>query len=144
MAAGKQASSSVTVSYDDAPGGTPQTVTQFVMTLGGAKITVEQEDSASFGDAWGESLPSGFRTVADIPVEGFWDTTTVTGPHVVFKPVDNDADPNLGSRTLVIGFGDSKTFTVETRLMDYEVTGTKGKLTGFKATLRPTGTATWA
>lgn len=142
--AGKYGSSSVTITYDDAPGGSGQVVTGFVMTLGGAKIVVETESSETFGDAWREFLPTGMRSSPDIPVSGHWDTTATTGPHVVFNPVANDADPNQGSRTLVIVFGDSKTFTVETRLAEYEVAGTVGSLTKFNAVIRPTGAAVWS
>ena len=38
--AGKYGSSSVTITYDDAPGGTGRAITNFVMELGGAKIVV--------------------------------------------------------------------------------------------------------
>jgi hypothetical protein len=142
--AGKYGSSSVTITYDDAPSGTGRVVTGFVMTLGGVKIVVENESSETFGDAWREFLPVGMRSVPDIPCGGHWDTTTVTGPHVVFNPGANDADPNAGTRTLVIVFGDAKTFTVETVLAEYEVLPETGKLTRFNAVIRPTGAAVWS
>ena len=142
--AGRYGSKDVTITYDDAPGGSAQTVTGFVMTLGGAKIVVETEDSTSFGDAWKEFVANGMRSVPDIPVSGFWDTTATTGPHAVFRVVDGDADPNGATRTLVLVFGDSKTFTVETRLVEYEVAANNGKLTGFNAVIRPTGAGVWS
>lgn len=114
------------------------------MELGGAKIVCENESSESFGDAWKEFARVGMRSVPDIPVGGFWDTTATTGPHVVFLPGANDADPNGGTRTLVIVFGDSKTFTLETLLAEYEVMASVGKLTRFNAVLRPTGSAAWS
>jgi len=142
--AGRYGSSSVTITYDDSPGGTARAVTGFVMTLGGAKIVVDTEESHAFGDAWREFSANGMRNSPDIPVGGFWDTTADTGPHAAFRVVDADADPNGGTRELVIVFGDGKTFTVQTILAEYEVAGNNGKLTGFNAVIRPTGAAIWS
>lgn len=142
--AGKYGSADVTITYDDAPGGTGRAITNFVMNLGGVKIVVDLQSSEAFGDAWKEFVPTGVRSVPPIPVSGLWDTTGTTGPHVVLNPVDGDASPNASTRTLVIVFGDSKTFTVETRLADYEVTPSNGKLTEFKATIQPTGSGVWS
>lgn len=142
--AGKYGSASVTVTYDDAPGGTPRVITNFVMELGGAKIKVETQSSEAFGDAWAEHTPTGKRSSPDIPVSGHFDTTPTTGPHVVLNPGAGDADPNADTRTLVIVFGDGKTFTVETRLVEYEVKASNGQLTAFAAVIRPTGAAAWS
>jgi hypothetical protein len=60
------------------------------------------------------------------------------------KVTDADADPNGGTRTLVLVFGDGKTFTVETRLIDYEVAAKNAALTAFTATVQPTGAAVWS
>lgn len=142
MAAGKQSSTSVTVTYDDSAGA-PQVVTGFVMELGGAEIEVELESSESFGKLWREKVPTGMRNSPPIPVKGHFDTTAVTGPHVVFRPGDADALPNAATRTLAIAFGDSKVFTVETRPNKYKVVPSNGKLTAFEATVTPTGAAVW-
>jgi len=142
MAVGKQSSTSVTVTYDDAAGA-PQIITGFIMDLGAAEIEVEQESSESFGDAWREHTPTGMRNSPPIGMKGHFDTTTVTGPHVVLRPGDADATPGAATRTLVIVFGDSKTFTVETRLNKYKVIPSNGKLTQFDATVTPTGAAVW-
>jgi len=143
MAVGKQGSVQVTVTYDDAAGA-PQIITGFVMELGAAEIEVEQESSEAFGDAWRAFTPTGMRKVAPINVKGLFDTTLVTGPHVVLRPGDADATPGAATRTLVIVFGDSKTFTVETRLQKYKVISSNGKLTQFDATIQPTGAAVWS
>jgi hypothetical protein len=140
--AGRYGSKDVVVTYDDSPGGSPQTVTNFIMNLGGTKIVVDTESSEAFGDAWKEFVANGMRSCPDIPVSGFWDTTATTGPHTVFRIVDGDADPNGATRSLSITYGDSKSFAVETRLVEYEITGNNGKLTGFSAVLRPTGAVT--
>lgn len=143
MAVGKQSSSAVTVSLTDS-GAVARTITSFIMQMGGAKINVAMQDSTAFGDSWNKMNPTGMRSVAPIPVSGDFDTTTTTGPHVVMNPVDADAAPNATPRTLVIVFGDSKTFTVSVRIADYEVTPNNGKLTGFKCTLQPTGSGVWS
>ena len=143
MATGKQSSTAVTVSLTDS-GGTPRTITSFIMQMGGAKINVAMQDSTAFGDAWTKMNPTGMRSVSPIPVSGDFDTTGTTGPHVVLNPVDADALPNATARALVIVFGDSKTFTVSVRISDYEVIPTTGKLTQFKATLTPTGSGVWS
>ena len=142
MAVGKQGSPSVTITYDDAAGA-PQIITGFVMELGAAEIEVEQESSEAFGDSWREFTPTGMRNSPSINCKGHFDTTLVTGPHVVLRPGDADATPNAATRTLVIVFGDSKTFTVETRLQKYKVIPSNGKLTQFEATIQPTGAAVW-
>lgn len=77
-----------------------------------------------------------------ITIEGFWDTTATTGPHVVFSVPDDG--PQDTERTLTVIPGDSKTFTVETRLVSYEVIGENGNLTKFRAVVQPTGSASWA
>ena len=143
MAAGKQASKDITITYDDAPGGTGRNVTNHILTMSGVKIDNIQQPSEAFGDAWGEMLASGFRRVPPITFTGFFDNTATTGPHIVFKVVDGDADPQGNTRTLVIVFGDSQTFTVETRLASYEVLGKNAALTEFAAVVNPTGSAAW-
>jgi hypothetical protein len=142
MAVGKQSSTSVTVTYDDSAGA-PQVITGFIMDLGGAEIEMELESSDSFGDAWREKTPTGMWTSPPIQVKGHFDTTATTGPHVVLRPVAADALPGAATRTLAIAFGDSKVFTVETRLNKYRVVPSNGKLTAFEATITPTGAAVW-
>lgn len=142
--AGKYASSAVTITYDDAPGGTGRAITNFVMNLGGVKIVVDTVDSTAFGDAWREHLAAGMRSMPDIAVSGFFDTTATTGPHTVLRVGDSDADPQGGTRTLVVVFGDSKTFTVETLLVESETVAEVGTLQKFNALIRPTGTGTWS
>ena len=142
MAAGKRSSSEVTVSYDDAPGGTPQAMGQHILEMNGVKITNALELSHAFGDSAEESTPSGMQKADDMAFTGYFDTTATTGPHVVFRPVAGDFDPNGATRSLIVVLGDSKTFTVETRLIDYEVKATVGSLTKYTATVRPTGSFT--
>lgn len=142
MPTGIQGSTAVTVSLTDS-GGTPRTITGFIMELGGAEIEVELESSESFGDLWREFLPTGMRKVPQIPVKGFFDTTATTGPHVVMRPGDADATPTSTPRTLVIVFGDSKTFTVSVWLHKYKAQANSGKLSSFESVLQPTGAGVW-
>lgn len=140
--AGKYGSASVTVTLDSTAGGSGQAITNHVLSMGGAKITSAMEASHAFGDSWEESTPVGLKKAEPITLEGHWDTTATTGPHAVLS--DPDDDPADGTRTLVVVFGDSKTFTVETRLMSYEVLAQVGNLTRFRAELIPTGAAVWS
>ena len=140
--AGKYSSQSITVTFDDAPGGTGRAVTNHVLTMSGVKVTSAMQLSHAFGDSAEEHTPSGMTKVDPITLTGFWDTTATTGPHVVFGTPDDG--PQDDTRTLVIVFGDSKTFTVETRLVSYEVLGKNGALTEFSAVIQPTGAHTWS
>jgi len=133
MAAGKHGSSEITVSYDSSPGGALQLITSYVLQFGGVKITANMQVSTAFGDTITKKLPTGVSALADIPIEGFWDDTATTGPHVVF--LAPDTSPQAATRTLIIVFGNSKTWTSEGYLQDYEVLGKAGELTRFKAVL---------
>ena len=140
--AGKYGSASVTITYDDGPGGTGQVVTGYVQTMSGTKISSTLQASHAFGDSWEEHTPTGMNKMEPVTLSGHWDTTATTGPHVVF--IAPDDGPQDATRTLVMQFGDSKTMTVETRLVSYEVLGQNGNLTQFTAVIQPTGAATWS
>lgn len=143
MAVGIQGSTSVTASITDS-GGTPRTITGFVMELGGAEIEVELQSSEAFGDLWREFLPTGMRKVSPIPMKGFFDTTATTGPHVTLRPGDADALPTSTARVLVLVFGDSKTFTVSGWLNKYKAQANNGKLSDFESLFQPTGAGVWS
>jgi hypothetical protein len=140
--AGKYGSQSITITYDDGPGGTARAVTGHVLTMSGVKIESIQEASDAFGDSWEEHTPVGKEKMEPVTLSGHWDTTATTGPHVVFIAPDNS--PQDATRTLTMVFGDSKQLDVETRLVSYEVLGENGALTKFTAVIQPTGTATWS
>ena len=140
--AGKYGSQSITVSYDDAAGGSPQTITNHVLSLSGVKIVSAMQLSHAFGDSAEESTPSGMIKVEPLTLHGYWDTTATSGPHVVFQAPDDG--PQDSTRTLVVVFGDSKTFTAETRLVSYEVQGKNGALTEFDAIIQVTGVPVWS
>lgn len=134
MAAGKHGSSEITISYDDAPGGSPRTITSFVLTMGGIKLTSNMQTSTAFGDTIEKMLPTGVSKIDQITLTGFWDDTATTGPHTVF--IAPDDGPQDSTRTLAIVFGNSKTWTSEGYLVSYEVLGKNGNLTEFAAVLQ--------
>lgn len=140
--AGKYGSQSITVSYDDGPGGSLQAITNHVLTMSGVKVVSAMQLSHAYGDSAEESTPSGMTKVEPITLTGFWDTTASTGPHVVLGTPDDG--PQDATRTLTIVFGDSKTFSAETRLVSYEVLGKNGNLTEFAAVIQVTGAHTWS
>jgi hypothetical protein len=140
--AGKYGSQSITVTLEDAPGGTARTITNFILTMGGIKITALTQPSHAFGDSWEEHTPTGMKKGDPITLTGFWDTTADTGPHVVFLSPDDG--PQDDGRELVVGYGDSKIMTMDVRLISYAVLGKNGALTEFEAVLQPTGALTWS
>lgn len=129
--AGKYGSSSVTISYDGAQAGSAQAVTANITSVGGVKIIAVSEDSTAYGDTIKKQLPTGLKELPDIDFEGWWDTTGTTGTHAVFGTPDTD--PNGGTRTLTMVFGDSKTWTSEGYLKEYEVLAQVGQLQKFRA-----------
>lgn len=133
MAAGKHGSSEITISYDDGPGGTPRTITSYVLTMGGVKLTSVMQPSTAYGDSVMKKLPTGMTEIPPITIHGFWDDTATTGPHVVF--LAPDTSPQASTRTLAIVFGNSKTWTSEGYLESYEVLGKTSNLTEFEAVL---------
>lgn len=137
---GKYGSNSIAVTYDDA-GGTPRTVTPYILSIGGIKIEAITEQSNPFGSSAEAHTPTGMTRTPDIPIEGHFDTTATSGPHVVFGAPDSS--PQAATRTLTFTPGDGKTFTMESRLVDYEVLGQNGNLTKYKATIRQAGLGAW-
>lgn len=136
-------SGSVTITYDDAPGGTGRAVTPYVREIGGIKVEALQARSESFGDVWQESTPTGMKMVPAVSIKGLYDDTATVGPHVVFR--DPDDSPSDSTRTLVVVFGGTAgTFTIETRLISYEVIGKNGGLTEYEAVVQPTGSGAWS
>ncbi len=141
--AGKYGSavSTTMVQYDDGPGGTLRNITAHVLTIGAIEIEQITEENSPFGQAYESHTPVGKQRFPDVEITGNFDTTATTGPHVVFGAPDSD--PNGTTRTLTITPGDSKSMTVETRLVKYSLILTDGKLTGYKALVRQAGLAAW-
>jgi len=142
--AGKYGSPDVTISIEDAPGGTARAMESFTLEMGGVKITAMTEESTVFGSLWEQHLPTGLRRVEPITLTGFFETTATTGSHAVFQVTASDAAAAADTREVVIVFGDSKTFTFDVRLQSYEVLGAVGAFTRFTAELLPSGAGVWS
>lgn len=139
--AGKYGSASITIAYDDGPGGSARTITSGVLEMSGVKLTAGMQDSTAYGDTFKKMLPTGVNEAAQMTLRGFWDTTSSTGSHAVFSAPDDG--PQDSTRTLTIVFGDSKTWTSEGYLVSYEVLGKAGNLTEFVAVLQQ-NTGAWS
>ncbi len=129
------------VQYDSTPGGSLVNVTGHILSIGAIEIEQITEENSPFGQAYESHTPVGKQRFADVEIMGNYDTTASTGPHVVFGTPDSD--PNGSTRTLTITPGDSKSMTVETRLVKYTLQMTDSKLTTYKAVVRQAGLAAW-
>lgn len=138
--AGKYGSASASITIDD-HGGTPRDITAHVTAISGLKISQITEENSPFGMANERNTPVGKQKFGPVTIEGNFDTSATTGPHVVFGTLETT--PQDSSRTLVIVPGDSKTLTVEVIATDYELVLTDGKLTGYRATVQQVGAAAW-
>jgi hypothetical protein len=140
--AGKYGSADVTLTYDSSPGGGGVAVQNFILNGVSAKVISHMMETTGLGDADVEQTPVGLKSYEVSTLEGLWDDTPATGSHFVFGTIDDG--PNDATRTMAIVFGDSKTFTVETRLMSYEVFAENGQIQRFRAEILPTGAGVWS
>ncbi len=137
----KYGSASVTITLDDS-GGVPRTVTSFVLSMGGLKITNKTQAGMPFGDSWEKTLVTGIRGGAAIALSGLLDDTVNTGTFATMIPTDADAVIGF-TRTLAVGVGGGKIYNAEVILVDGSVNPKTGALTEYAATLQPTGVITW-
>jgi hypothetical protein len=135
----KYGSGSVTVTMDDS-GGTPQTITPYVQTMGGLKIEAITQQTNPFGTTAEAFTPVGVFKSIDIPITGFFDDTATSGPHVVFKTISSTVA--AASRTLVVVTGGG-TFTVECLVTSYEVMPKNNNLTEYAANLKTVAVGAW-
>lgn len=140
----KHSPSEVTVTIDDAPGGTARIITPFVTTIGGLSIESITQQSNPFGVSTESHTPIGLTKVADIPIGGFFDDNALTGPHVVFQIAAGDISPASVGRVLVILAATGKTFTITVHLVKYEVGLKRDGLTEYTATVRQKSTGVWS
>jgi len=138
MAIGLQGPADVTVTIEDAPGGTARNIENFLINGISAKVLSRMFRSDALGDAWEEHVPTGKKAGDPITLEGLFDTTATTGSHAIFSTVDDG--PNDDTREMVITWGDSKTFTIQCRLTSYEILAENDSVQRFRAELQPTGT----
>jgi hypothetical protein len=140
--AGKYGPASVTVTIEDSPGGTARALTNFILEGISIKQTSVLQDTTSLGDSFEEQTPTGTKRTENISLTLIWDTTGTTGTHAILGTIDDG--PQDDGRELVVVFGDSKTYTVDVRLMSSEVVAANGAIQTMVAELVPTGTGTWS
>lgn len=140
----KHSPSEVTVTFDDAPGGTPRVITPYVTTIGGLAIESITQQTNPFGVTTESHTPIGITKVPDIPIGGFFDDAATVGPHVVFQIAAADYAPASVGRVLAILAATGKTFTITVHLVKYEVLLKKDGLTEYQALVRQKSTGVWS
>jgi hypothetical protein len=143
----KYGSSVVTVTIDDAPGGTARAITPYVTTIGGIKVESITQQTNPFGTSSEAHTPTGMTKTPDIPISGFFDDTAAVGPHVVFGAPASwalDTAPGSVGRELVIVAATGATFTIMVHLVSYEVINKNGALTEYAALVRQAGAGAWS
>ena len=141
MAAGKQVAKDIVITYDDGVG-SPQDISQYVDSDVAIKIIAMLEETDGYGDEWDEFTPTGHASLTTITLSGQYDDTTSEGPAIVFLVNANDRDPQGTLRTLKIEYGNSKSVSVETRLVSYERIGRRRLFTRYEAVIQPSGAVT--
>jgi hypothetical protein len=140
----KHGSSEVTITIDDAPGGTPRVITPYVLTIGGLKIENITQQSNPFGTGVESHTPTGMEKTPDIAISGLFDDAATVGPHVVLKPAAGDKSPASVGRVLVIVAATGATFTITVHLVSYEVMNKNGNLTEYAALVRQKSAGVWS
>lgn len=135
----KYGSSSVTINVDDS-GGVARDLTQYIRNEVLAEIESILTESHAFGDSWVEFLAVGLRKMGIITLEGFYDDTATSGPHVVLS--DLPTGPASITKTITIVWGGGKSVAIEAYIGKYARKAVPGALTMFTAQLQPTGAAT--
>jgi hypothetical protein len=143
----KYGPSVVTVTIDDAPGGTPRIITPYVTAIGEIGLESITEQTNPFGVASEQHTPIGLDKTADITLSGFLDDTASVGPKAVFFNASNwalDKAPGSVGRVLVILAATSMTFTVTVHLVDAKVGLKRDGLTEYTAVLRQKSSGVWS
>lgn len=145
MAAGKHSPSEVTVTFDDAPGGTPRIITPYVLTIGNLSIESITQQTNPFGVSNQSFTPVGITKNADIAIGGIFDDTATLGPHIVFQVGAADIAPSSVGRVLAIVTANTpRTFTITVHLVKYDVLLKKDNLTEYQALVRQKGAGVWS
>lgn len=132
----KYGSNSIVIEVDNASNSLVD-LSQYITAINGVSKEVLTEESTTFGDTWEEHLSAVIKRMEPIELDGFYDDTATTGPHVILDSLGD-------TRTFKITWGGSKTTSVETILKKYQRMAQVKGLTKFKATLQPTGAPTEA
>ena len=136
----KYGSDDVTIQVDDS-GGSLVDLSNYIDTINDLAISADTQETHAFGDSWLEHLATGLKRMDDVTLEGFYDDTASTGPHVV---LNGDGAALGATRTLKVTIGGGKYVQCETIITKYTRKPNRGELTRFTAVLRPTGAVTEA
>lgn len=139
--AGKYGPSSVTMTLEDGPGGTARALTAFI--TGGLTVNMSSEmaETTALGDSAKAYTPVGITSGENLSITGIWSTAS-NASHAVLNAVDDG--PQDDTRQAVIVFGDSKTATIQTRLISYSVIASNDNIQTFSAELQVTGAVVWS
>jgi len=125
------------IDVDDSSG-TPQNMSAYITSDCQAEIEAVLEEVTAAGDAAEAWAKVGLSRMAAFSFAGPFDDTASTGPDAVFKGI------GAVTRTVKFTWGGSKTTSVEAIIAKYKRIASQGKLTGFEATMQPTGAVTEA
>lgn len=128
----------IRIDFDDALGSATN-MTSYIKTFNGIEINMGVEEATPPGVAWEAQDFAGFKAIAEVTLEGWYDDTAATGPKVVF-----DAVGSATTRTLKVTWGGGKYSSVETFTKSYNEVINKKGITTFQVVLRPTGAVTEA
>jgi hypothetical protein len=143
----KHGQNEVTVTIDDAPGGTPRIITPYVMTIGNVGLESITQQTNPFGASSEEHTPVGLDKTPDIPIGGFYDDTASVGPKAVFfTPATWILDKASGSvgRVLVILTATGLTFTVTVHVVKAEIILKRDAITEYMVTVRQKSAGVWS
>jgi hypothetical protein len=147
MATGKHGPQEVTITIDDAPGGSPRIITPYVNTIGEIGLENITQETNPFGTTSMQNTPVGIDKTADIPISGFLDDTALVGPKAVFFNPTNwaldKASASVG-RVLVILCATGMTFTITVHLVKATLGLKKDGLTEYTALVRQMSAGVWS
>lgn len=143
----KYGPSVVTVTIDDAPGGTPRIITPYVTSIGDIGLESISQQTNPFGVTSEQHTPVGLDKTDDISIDGFLDDTASVGPKAVFFLAASwalDKAPASVGRLLVILAATSMTFTVTVHLVKATLGLKRDGLTEYKALVRQKSSGVWS
>lgn len=115
--------------------GSLKTITTFVRSVGSLSIEAILQESTTFGVGWQSFVSTLIKKMAAITLGGFFDTTAVSGPDVLFSGYEGNTRTGC-----VITLGGGKTLTFDAIIQKYERLPKLGAETEYQVTLQPTGT----
>ena len=137
----------VTVTIDDAPGGTPRIITPYVTSIGDIGLESISQQTNPFGVTSEQHSPIGLDKTDDIPLTGFLDNTATVGSKVVFFTAATwalDKAPASVGRVLVILAATAMTFTITVHVVKATLGLKRDGLTEYTALLRQKSAGVWS